>query len=452
LKRIESGIDEVKSDHRRDSLYSKQKTDELDARMKELEEDNAQLKSTVSSLKKELEDTKQKLKEALHEAARLREDNSNLANQMNEERARNREEREGFREVTETLERMAATSEREKAVLRESLEEQTSQWRTRQEQYERELSEVKAELATVRKEIQDYREKNTTDSPGGTTSHSQGSETGEWIWKQKLGSGGFGEVFAAERRGCPDLFAAKRITMRDSDLIDKQEQIVSDFFKEMKALQKCRHPRVVRYIDRAFETVKSSVHFYLIMEYMSEGSLSDVIKRDGKLDELRAKRFTGQLLDGLLYLHQRSIIHRDIKCSNILLDGSGDIKLADFGCVKFKKSKVDSGAKMTGTAWWMAPELIPKDDQSPTPSEKSDVWSVGATVVEMLTGKRPFAEYAEKMAVIFGLGYQSLSLEKLIHGPGFSDEVLMFLKLCINWEPSQRATVAELLHTPFVLT
>jgi chromosome segregation ATPase len=270
VKRIESGLDEVKSDHRRDSLYSKQKTDELDARMKELEEDNAQLKSTVSSLKKELEDTKQKLKEALHEAARLREDNSNLANQMNEERARNREEREGFREVTETLERMAATSEREKAVLRESLEEQTSQWRTRQEQYERELSEVKAELATVRKEIQDYREKNTTDSPGGTTSHSQGSETGEWIWKQKLGSGGFGEVFAAERRGCPDLFAAKRITMRDSDLIDKQEQIVSDFFKEMKALQKCRHPRVVRYIDRAFETVKSSVHFYLIMEYMSE--------------------------------------------------------------------------------------------------------------------------------------------------------------------------------------
>ena len=59
--------------------------------------------------------------------------------------------------------------------------------------------------------------------------------------------------------------------------------------------------------------------------------------------------------------------------------------------------------------------------------------SVGATVVEMLTGKRPFAEHTEKMAVIFGLGQKSLSLEKLIHGPGFSDEVQMFLKLCINW-------------------
>ena len=59
--------------------------------------------------------------------------------------------------------------------------------------------------------------------------------------------------------------------------------------------------------------------------------------------------------------------------------------------------------------------------------------SVGATLVEMLTGKRPFAEHTEKMAVVFGLGQQSLSLDKLIQGPGFSDEVQMFLKLCINW-------------------
>ena len=65
-----------------------------------------------------------------------------------------------------------------------------------------------------------------------------------------------------------------------------------------------------------------------------------MIKRDGKLDELRAKCYTCQLLDGLQYLHKRNILHRDIKCSNILLSDSGDIKLADFGCVKFKKSKV----------------------------------------------------------------------------------------------------------------
>ena len=59
--------------------------------------------------------------------------------------------------------------------------------------------------------------------------------------------------------------------------------------------------------------------------------------------------------------------------------------------------------------------------------------SVGATVVEMLTGKRPFYEYKEKMAVIFALGKRSLSLEELICGPGFSDEVQEFLRLCINW-------------------
>jgi serine/threonine protein kinase len=111
--------------------------------------------------------------------------------------------------------------------------------------------------------------------------------------------------------------------------------------------------------------------------------------------------------------------------------------------------QVNSGVRMTGTAWWMAPELVPGGKQSDAASEKSDVWSVGATVVEMLTGKRPFYEYKEKMAVIFALGKRTLSLEELICGPGFSDEVQEFLRLCINWEPSQRATVAELLGTSF---
>ena len=65
------------------------------------------------------------------------------------------------------------------------------------------------------------------------------------------------------------------------------------------------------------------------------------MKKEGRaLDELKVRKFTRQLLEGLLYLHQRSIIHHNIKCSNILLDENGDIKLADFGCVKFKKSKV----------------------------------------------------------------------------------------------------------------
>ena len=71
-----------------------------------------------------------------------------------------------------------------------------------------------------------------------------------------------------------------------------------------------------------------------------QGSIADLMKKEGKLDELRVLKFTRQLLEGLQYLHRRNVIHRDIKCSNILLDDNEDVKLADFGCSKFLKSKV----------------------------------------------------------------------------------------------------------------
>ena len=71
-----------------------------------------------------------------------------------------------------------------------------------------------------------------------------------------------------------------------------------------------------------------------------QGSLADLLKREGKLEELIARKYTVQLLEGLQYLHSKHIIHRDVKCSNILLDEHGDVKLADFGCVKFSQSSV----------------------------------------------------------------------------------------------------------------
>ena len=132
-----------------------------------------------------------------------------------------------------------------------------------------------------------------------------------------------------------------------------------------------------------------------------------MLSKKTKLLEPETKFFTNQLLQGLQYLHSKDIIHCDIKCSNILLNESGDIKLADFGCAKFKKSKVAmyresalilltwliliSGVasitffmqknKMFGTVWWMAPELVSGRTQCDEASEKSDIWYTSCVLV-----------------------------------------------------------------------
>ena len=98
------------------------------------------------------------LNQALEEAVKLREDNVELTNLLSEERARMKEDRERFKQESERMQRRAATTEREKAELRDNLEEQTTQWRTRQERYERELTEMKAVLSSVREEIRMFRD------------------------------------------------------------------------------------------------------------------------------------------------------------------------------------------------------------------------------------------------------------------------------------------------------
>jgi hypothetical protein len=241
----------------------------LDAKLKQLEEDNETLKTMVTDLQNELKETKQKLMEALEEVTRLRDDKKDLNDLLMEERAQFREDREKLREENELLHKRAATTEREKAELRDALEEQATQWKSQQERYERELNEVKAMLQTVTREIRERHDQNSTDSPGESL-QSQESETGEWVWKEPLGSGGFGEVFKAQRKGHSDIFAAKRITFRDSESFDKNAEIVSSFLKEMKALQECRHPRIVQYIDRAIEPRRGIIYFYIVMEFMSQ--------------------------------------------------------------------------------------------------------------------------------------------------------------------------------------
>lgn len=180
------------------------------------------------------------------------------------------------------------------------------------------------------------------------------------------------------------------------------------------------------------------------------------------------RKYTLQVLEGLEYLHENRIVHRDIKGANVLADSAGNVKLADFGASKrLQTIKTMTGFKsVQGTPYWMSPEVINGDGYG----RKSDIWSVGALVVEMFTTQPPFAEY-EPMAALFKIGQASTDIGQCIPD-GISPHARHFLTRCFlrlvarrshclkshpltfltssNSDPAQRPGAADLLGHPFV--
>lgn len=179
-------------------------------------------------------------------------------------------------------------------------------------------------------------------------------------------------------------------------------------------MQTCEHPNLVKYYT-------SFVHgreLHMVMELMDKGSMLDVISyfdtvtKGGVLDEPAIATVLKAVLQGLDYLHSNMKIHRDVKAGNILLNSSGEVKLADFGVSAFmgetaedafdrgahaevaKKKHLREGlaSKQTfvGTPCWMAPEVMEQANQGY--NQRADIWSLGITAIELATGTAPYAD------------------------------------------------------------
>ena len=116
--------------------------------------------------------------------------------------------------------------------------------------------------------------------------------------------------------------------------------------------------------------------------------MHDVLREFGPLPESLSARYGAQILRGLQYIHEMDVIHRDLKSANVLVMKSGNVKLADFGVSVDLQRQRPASLDVAGTPRWMAPEII----EMKGASTKSDIWSLGCTVVEMLTALPPFSE------------------------------------------------------------
>ena len=225
----------------------------------------------------------------------------------------------------------------------------------------------------------------------------------EYALVEPLGTGGFGTVWLARRRRTGDLSAIKVLSQETT----RKRKLRAEVFLEKTILERADHPCVVNLLF-SFSTPR---HFYLVMEYLPGGDCFTLLHTYGFLEEDLVRWFCCEALYGLQYLHGRSIVHRDVKPSNMLITKEGHIKLADFGLSAADdregepppppSSSSSSGDKdgggrkgslhlrpnAVGTPDYLAPELL---DRHKGYSYEVDFWALGVVIYQLMLGETPF--------------------------------------------------------------
>jgi len=208
---------------------------------------------------------------------------------------------------------------------------------------------------------------------------------------------------------------------------------------EIEILKRVRHPNIINFHDCWY----NNTEIVFITELMTSGTLREYIHKLQILNLKIIKRWSRQILKGLLYLHSHvpPIIHRDIKCDNIFINGAhGEVKIGDLGIAKMKKGK---NYTVIGTPEFMAPEMYDEKGYS----EKVDVYAFGMCLLEMVTGEYPYSECKNAAQVYKKVtqGIKPECLEKVTE-----PQVLDIINNCLLPE-NERWSVQQLLETPFLL-
>ena len=261
-----------------------------------------------------------------------------------------------------------------------------------------------------------------------------GERIGDYEIVQVLGAGGMGQVYKV-RNVLSDRVEAMKVLLPN---LEGDQELADRFLREIKVQAALDHPNIAK-LHTAMTVGNQLV---MVMEYV-EGISLDQILQQGPIPANTAVAYIAQVLDALAYAHARGVIHRDIKPANIMVTGrseghEGTVKLMDFGIARMKADRqLTQTGSTVGSLYYMSPEQI----KGEAPDPRSDLYSVGITMYEMVTGRRPFVGESDFSVMSAHIQQTPLAPIEVIPGvpPVVNDLVLM----AIEKDPAARFQSAE---------
>ncbi|KHN96478.1 Protein kinase-like domain protein [Metarhizium album ARSEF 1941] len=261
-----------------------------------------------------------------------------------------------------------------------------------------------------------------------------------------IGKGSFGRVYKATSQTTGKLVAVKIIDIEESDTVNpKLADTYSDLLKEINALQLLSESGA-RNINHVIEALPVGQSMWMITEYCAGGSVATLMRptAPGGLQEKWIIPILREVAEALRWVHGQGIIHRDIKCANVLITEVGNVQLCDFGVAGVIETKFDKRSTFIGTPHWMAPELF---DQSTSYGTEVDIWAFGSLVYEIASGLPP--------NVTDGIDFSRLGTHLKQHTPRlegdrYSTGLKDLAAYCMQHEAAKRPTIEQVQHHKYI--
>jgi hypothetical protein len=251
---------------------------------------------------------------------------------------------------------------------------------------------------------------------------------GRYRLVRRLGAGGMGSVWLATDTSLGRDVAVKSVLVGADSGGDRGGEPRA--MREARMVARVNHPNVVAVYDVVWHEDQP----WLVMEYVPSRNLSEVVRSDGPLEPHRAAALGVQVASALADAHRAGIVHRDVKPGNVLISEAADAKITDFGIAR---GHDDATLTASGTLWGTPAYFAPEVARGATPTEKADVWSLGATLYFAVEGSQPYGSDADPLVLLGRIAHQP------VPSPSRAGPLASVLARLLDRDPHTRPTMTE---------